>query len=289
MKHINLIIVLALLFASCSKNDDNNESQNELSGKNNILKFSFEEFKTRATINNVENAINIFAPFTDENITSLTPLIEISENATIEPSSGVTMDFSNEISFTVTAENGSVNVYSINLIEKLKSALLIIDVQNANFPTYNQDDFLANINNLRTKAYNAGQPVIYIQHCGRGDWEINTSTWQINGFVAPNDDDYVVYKTQVDGFTSEEFKNLIEELNVYKLIFTGTKTDLCIEQTIKSGYKEGYHLVLIEDGHSTNSSNPSNVISDYNKEFQDEEYGELIKSDDFDFDNSINN
>ncbi len=54
------------------------------------------------------------------NISALVPEIEISENATIAPASGETVDFSVPVTYTVTAENGDVTQYTIAINQAFK-------------------------------------------------------------------------------------------------------------------------------------------------------------------------
>ena len=54
------------------------------------------------------NGLNITATFAkEENITNLSPQIQISDKATISPASGTPWDFSNPATYTVTAGDGT--------------------------------------------------------------------------------------------------------------------------------------------------------------------------------------
>jgi hypothetical protein len=53
---------------------------------------------------------------TDEEIQSLTPTIEISPKATITPESGVKADFTSNVKYTVTAEDGTEKVYIASIM-----------------------------------------------------------------------------------------------------------------------------------------------------------------------------
>lgn len=46
------------------------------------------------------------------NLTSLTPIIAVSNNATVSPASGIAQDFTNKVIYTVTAEDGSTVKYT---------------------------------------------------------------------------------------------------------------------------------------------------------------------------------
>ena len=85
----------------------------ELSGvsnANDIISFTVPEQIGETIIDDVEHTVYLEVP-TGTDITSLIPTIEISENATISPASGTPQDFSDSVEYTVTAENGDVQVW----------------------------------------------------------------------------------------------------------------------------------------------------------------------------------
>lgn len=95
-----------------------------------ILTFSLDEIVGEANINSTESEISAnLAIGTD--ITSLAPVISISENASVNPESGTTRDFSLPMTYIVTAEDGSKKYWGINLevLKKKDTALaqIIID------------------------------------------------------------------------------------------------------------------------------------------------------------------
>ncbi|MUH34454.1 DUF5018 domain-containing protein [Zobellia amurskyensis] len=104
-----------LIFASCSK--DSEEVEEEVQSKSDekeILIFSIDldNESVELAINSTE--INHMFSY-DKDLTSLAPTITISDKATISPKSGVTQNFSQEVIYTVTAEDGSNTKYKVNL------------------------------------------------------------------------------------------------------------------------------------------------------------------------------
>lgn len=101
--------------------------------KNEILNFSFLAANNTSISEDVTGVINqenktisvVVATGTD--ITSLTPNIEISENATVNPQ-GV-QDFSSEVVYTVTAENGSEETYTATVTFSTSSDNKILSFQ----------------------------------------------------------------------------------------------------------------------------------------------------------------
>ena len=67
-----------------------------------------------ATIDATTKAITATVPATTD-LTKLVPTITISDKATVSPATGVAQDFSKEVSYTVTAEDGGTVVYKVNV------------------------------------------------------------------------------------------------------------------------------------------------------------------------------
>ena len=108
MKKANIsIVILTILMAlsSCQKKSSEKE----------ILSFRFVSPDVQASI----EGRNIIAmvPF-DTDVTDLTPVILVSEGATVTPGSGVPMDFTQPVSYTVIAEDGSQAVYTAMVFVK---------------------------------------------------------------------------------------------------------------------------------------------------------------------------
>lgn len=75
-----------------------------------IINFIINE--VNGAINNDQNAIKVTLP-EGTAVTNLTPIITISEGATVNPASGVAQDFTNPKNYTVTPETGDPKVYTV--------------------------------------------------------------------------------------------------------------------------------------------------------------------------------
>lgn len=96
-----------------------------ISSENEIESFSFEVdgTVTEGRIDRENGIITAEVPFSD--ISALTPLITISDYATIAPSDEEEQDFTIPVTYTVTAENGDVRTYTVRLNEpKIESITL---------------------------------------------------------------------------------------------------------------------------------------------------------------------
>lgn len=94
-----------------------NESPN-LSSDRFISSFRIEGLSSPAPGRIVDSVgvVNVTVPFGTD-VTNLTPTIELSEGATIEPASGVPQDFSRFVVYKVTAEDGSQKGYTVFVSE----------------------------------------------------------------------------------------------------------------------------------------------------------------------------
>jgi hypothetical protein len=79
------------------------------------FKFSSISPEVIGTINEDEKKITLTVPYGTK-VKALVPAIEISKKATISPASGVATDFTNPVTYTVTASNGVTQEYIVKVI-----------------------------------------------------------------------------------------------------------------------------------------------------------------------------
>lgn len=90
----------------------------ELSFRNDIISFTLDDQTEPAVIDTNNHTVNITVdPFTD--VTLLTPQIEISAGAGISPASDSTLNFINPVTYTVTAENGDQQEWTVFVTRQL--------------------------------------------------------------------------------------------------------------------------------------------------------------------------
>ncbi len=75
-----------------------------------INSFAFDNPPAEGNIDQTGYTVDITVP-AGTDVTKLTPTIEISNNATISPSSGALQDFTNPVAYLVTAQDGSTQTY----------------------------------------------------------------------------------------------------------------------------------------------------------------------------------
>ena len=84
------------------------------SSANLITSFNFSSPMAVGSINQTNNSIVLTVP-PDTDVTKLVPTIGLSQYASISPISGTSQDFTNPVSYTVTAQNGAVQKYTVTV------------------------------------------------------------------------------------------------------------------------------------------------------------------------------
>ena len=82
------------------------------SSENDILTFMLAEKSGNAEIDTINHVVSAEVLY-GTSLVSLTPTITVSAAATIDPASGVARDFSDTVSYTVTAQNGTPQVWEV--------------------------------------------------------------------------------------------------------------------------------------------------------------------------------
>ncbi|MFZ6760384.1 cysteine hydrolase family protein [Undibacterium sp. Ji50W] len=137
----------------------------------------------------------------------------------------------------------------------MSSALLIIDFQNAIFndpPAHQADLVLARINNLISRARQAGMPVVYVQHDeADSPWEKDSATWQFPPAIAPQPGDFVSAKQHSSAFQQSRFQAALAERGITEVFVCGYATEFCIDTNVRQAAALGIKTVVIADAHTT--------------------------------------
>jgi hypothetical protein len=83
---------------------------------NDILTFIFEAYDPDVVGVISGTNITLTLPAYQADISALVPTITLSENATVNPASGEARDFTNPVTYTVTAESGAQKAYSVRVV-----------------------------------------------------------------------------------------------------------------------------------------------------------------------------
>jgi hypothetical protein len=84
------------------------------SSENQIISFNFENPLAVGGIDQINHAVTLTVP-PDTDVTKMAPTIQISDNATILPVSNTLEDFTDPVTYTVTAQNGATQSYTVTV------------------------------------------------------------------------------------------------------------------------------------------------------------------------------
>ncbi len=97
------------MLVSCSKDDDTNSSDGFKDSTAEIISFTIDGIEGNITDNNIQILL-----FPGTNLTALTPVIN-HNGERISPSENTAQNFTNPVTYIVTAENGDTNTYTISV------------------------------------------------------------------------------------------------------------------------------------------------------------------------------
>jgi hypothetical protein len=108
-----MILFTILLSWSCGSDEPEPPVK---SAAKNISSFNFSGLNPEVvgTISESDKKVTLNVPF-EADVTALIPSIQISEKATISPASGTAQNFTNPVTYTVTAEDGSTQAYMVTV------------------------------------------------------------------------------------------------------------------------------------------------------------------------------
>ena len=131
------------------------------------------------------------------------------------------------------------------------SALLVIDVQNANTAgAWQRGEVIDRIRRLIDRAKAVGAPVLWVQHEGE-PFTPGSDGWQIVEEVRPAQGETVIAKQYLDSFADTILRKELDARGVGHLVICGAATDACIRATSARALVEGYDTTLVADAHTT--------------------------------------
>jgi nicotinamidase-related amidase len=156
----------------------------------------------------------------------------------------------------------------------MTTALLIIDVQHAlcvgEYQCYDIARVIDTINDLSTRAREAGVPVVLIQHEEKDSpLAHGAEGWQLAPGLLIGADDLRVRKTTRDSFYQTPLQKLIPSEDFERLVICGLQTDYCVNATVRQAHQLGYDVELVADAHSTvdnGNMSAEDIIAEHNKD-----------------------
>lgn len=146
----------------------------------------------------------------------------------------------------------------------MKTALLIIDVQNAIIAGKGSaqkqqaldaalDQTVSRLRALKHKARGRNIATILIQHDGDigHRLEKDTKGWELRSEIAPEAGDTIIHKRSSDSFFETELDQHLKQHGITHLVTGGCMSQFCVDTTVRRAVSLGYDVTLIADGHMT--------------------------------------
>jgi nicotinamidase-related amidase len=142
----------------------------------------------------------------------------------------------------------------------MKTALLLIDIQNDYFPGGKMElegavEAAKKANEILQCFRDHGMPTVHIQHISRkpdasffipGDRGTD-----INDIAAHYEGEPLVQKHHPNSFRETNLLELLQEWRIERLIITGMMTHMCVDATARAAADLGFKLMIAEDACAT--------------------------------------
>ncbi|SMO75788.1 Nicotinamidase-related amidase [Flavobacterium nitrogenifigens] len=144
--------------------------------------------------------------------------------------------------------------------EKMKQALIIVDVQNDYFPggrmeLSGSEAAADNVKTILEYCRKSKIEVIHIQHIATSPNSTfflpETDGAKINAKVAPISNEKIITKHYPNSFRETNLLAYLHEKKITDLIVTGMMTHVCIDATVKTAKDYGFDCTVISDACAT--------------------------------------
>lgn len=106
---------------------------------------------------------------------------------------------------------------------------------------------------LVDRARAGGALVVHLQNDGPvgADDEVGTPGWELRLPVRPGPREFVVRKTEDDGFDGTPLEDLLTRAGVTDLAVCGVMSEMCVGATARAALERDHRVVLPHDAHAT--------------------------------------
>ncbi len=133
--------------------------------------------------------------------------------------------------------------------ESIKTALLLVDIQNFYFPGEGPGLINAETAALAAKGVlqifrDQQQLVVHIRHQSVKGFEIHPN-------VAPLPSEKVITKQEVNSFHKTDLLEYLKDHGVNRLIIIGMQTQMCLEAAVRAAHDFGFECLVVQDACAT--------------------------------------
>ncbi|MGI2733183.1 cysteine hydrolase family protein [Bacillus cytotoxicus] len=178
----------------------------------------------------------------------------------------------------------------------MKTALLLVDIQNDYFPNgkmelRNAVEASEYARQLLQYFRQTNQPIFHIQHVSFGDHATfflpNTEGVHIHESVRPLQNETVILKHYPNSFRETNLLQKLQKLKIERIIICGMMTHMCIDATVRAAFDFGFHCTVIHDACATkdllfkNATIPAVYIHNTILASLNEGYADVISTEEF--------
>lgn len=146
----------------------------------------------------------------------------------------------------------------------MKTAILLIDIQNDYFPGGANELIQAEeaglwAGKLIRSARLQQIPVIHVQHIslhpGATFFLPDSPGAEIHQSVNPLPEEYIVQKHFPNSFRDTILQDILKQNGIERLVISGMMTHMCVDTTVRAAVDLGYQCILANDGCATKNLN----------------------------------
>lgn len=261
-----LLIIFTFFITNCS---EESPTKIELSNAKEIESFVIESHSLSGEVNDSDKTVAIkITPYIDA--TYLTPTISVSKGATINPPSDMPQDFTDTLSYFVTAEDKSVANYKVytsvgNYI--LNSCVLVVHMQNYfvnNLRIYNSNNVISLIGNILQLAREEHIPIFYTKSLPAGNREVIDE-------LEPLPTEKII-----ESSSDQPVIDAMNQLKIKNVVVVGIITHQCIQDICIALNGAGYNVILVKDATSVLLNQDINLIDNTCNELEQNGIVQLI-------------
>jgi len=143
----------------------------------------------------------------------------------------------------------SGNIYASEKVDSVKTALLLIDVQNFYFPggklaLFNPEKASLKARQVLKKFRKEKKLVIHIRHNSKSGGEIHKN-------VKPALEEKVISKNHANSFRDTDLLIFLKKNKIQRLVICGMMTHMCVEATTRAAHDYGFDCIVIQDACTT--------------------------------------
>jgi nicotinamidase-related amidase len=132
-------------------------------------------------------------------------------------------------------------------------AMLVVDMQlglRTGPAKHDLQGVIGRINRLAAALRARSGTVIWIRHCGDGEFARGGAGWAFLPEMDWQPADVVVEKTLNDPFAGTDLQARLTDINPRRVLVAGWATDFCVDATVRSAISSHHDVVVVSDGHT---------------------------------------